>query len=196
MSIWATRAERDAEFNRHFVSYDFLVRDEFDNGEFLTSATVDLIENGKVVHTETFTASSEDAPGEAFSAYGNGRDNHAGTPGRLVCMGVGRVADDDAGRSPRPRRHRVAARAGRARRGVRMTAKLAHGDTVTLRYASKRKVEATVEDIDVSFPVLARAGQSYYFLYAGGNSRKINVSSDGGSILEIGYNLGTWEVAA
>ncbi len=60
----------------------FLIRDEWDNGEFMTGATVDLIEDGKVVHTEKFVASSEDAPGEAFSAYGNGRDNHAGTQAR------------------------------------------------------------------------------------------------------------------
>ncbi len=82
MSTWATRAERDAEFNRLFVSYDFRVYDEFDNGEFITSAKVDLIENGKVTHTEEFIASSEDAPGAGFSAYGNGRDNHAGTQSR------------------------------------------------------------------------------------------------------------------
>jgi hypothetical protein len=64
------------------AKFDFKVRDEWDNGEFLTGATVDLIEDGKVVHTEKFVLSSEDAPGPGFSAYGNGRDNHAGTHAR------------------------------------------------------------------------------------------------------------------
>lgn len=64
------------------MTYDFHIRDEWDNGEFMTGATVDLLEDGKVVHTETFTASSEDEPGPAFSAYGNGNDNHAGTLAR------------------------------------------------------------------------------------------------------------------
>jgi hypothetical protein len=68
-------------------SYDFQIRDEWDNEEFLTGATVDLIEDGKVVHTETFVASSEDAYGPAFSAYGNGRDNHAGTQARSYAWG-------------------------------------------------------------------------------------------------------------
>lgn len=58
---------------------DYRVYDEWDNGEFLTGATVDLIQDGTVVHTEKFTASSEDAPSPSFSAYGNGRDNHATT---------------------------------------------------------------------------------------------------------------------
>lgn len=69
------------------MGFSFQVRDEWDNGEFLTGATVDLIQDGEVVGTETFTASSEDAPGEAFSAYGNGRDNHAGTLARSFAWG-------------------------------------------------------------------------------------------------------------
>jgi hypothetical protein len=60
--------------------FDFRIRDEWDNGEFMTGATVDLIERGKVVHTEEFVASSEDDCGE--SAYGNGRANHASTQAR------------------------------------------------------------------------------------------------------------------
>jgi hypothetical protein len=75
---WASEAEKRERFlSETFATYDFRVYDEWDNGEFLTGATVDLIERGMVVHTETFVASSEDAPGEGFSAYGNGRDNHA-----------------------------------------------------------------------------------------------------------------------
>jgi hypothetical protein len=83
MTRWATEAEVQERFEREtFSTYDFRVYDEDDNGEFLTFAKVDLIERGKVVQTEEFTASSEDAPGPAFSAYGNGRDNHAGTQAR------------------------------------------------------------------------------------------------------------------
>ena len=79
-----TRFASHAEYLDHFrtviapsPAFDFLVRDEWDNGEFMTGATVDLLEAGQVVHTETFVCSSEDAPGPGFSAYGNGRDNHA-----------------------------------------------------------------------------------------------------------------------
>lgn len=68
---WATEQETR--------EIDYRVRDEWDNGEFMTGATVDLLIGGRVIHTETFTASSEDAPSESFSAYGNGRDNHATT---------------------------------------------------------------------------------------------------------------------
>jgi hypothetical protein len=75
------------EYIEHFrattvPTYDFRVYDEFDNGEFITTAKVDLIERGQVVHTESFFCSSEDAYGFDFSAYGNGRDNHAGTQAR------------------------------------------------------------------------------------------------------------------
>lgn len=81
--MWASQNEIDERFEETtFATYDFLIRDEWDNGEFMTGATVDLIVKGQVVHTEVFTASSEDAYGEAFSAYGNGRDNHAGTQAR------------------------------------------------------------------------------------------------------------------
>lgn len=60
-----------------FAAFDFVVRDVFDNGEFMTGATVDLIVRGRVVETRAFTASSEEAPCDGFSAYGNGRSNNA-----------------------------------------------------------------------------------------------------------------------
>jgi hypothetical protein len=73
--MWASLDEADARFQAEtLATYDFRVRDRWDNGEFLTGATVDLYERGKVVHTETFVASSEDAPLGGFSAYGNGRE--------------------------------------------------------------------------------------------------------------------------
>lgn len=81
--MWASEVEVQERFvETTFAPADFRVYDETDDGEFMTSAKVDLIERGKVVHTEAFVASSEDAPGEALSAYGNGRDNHAGTHAR------------------------------------------------------------------------------------------------------------------
>lgn len=81
--MWASEEEiRDRFLDETVATYDFLVHDEHDDGEFMTTAKVDLIERGKVVHTETFACSSEDAPGPGFSAYGNGRDNNAGTHGR------------------------------------------------------------------------------------------------------------------
>jgi len=81
--MWASADEvADLFHEETFATYDFRIRDEWDNGEFMTGATVDLIVRGKVEHTETFIASSEDAYGPAFSAYGNGRDNHAGTQAR------------------------------------------------------------------------------------------------------------------
>lgn len=76
-----------------------------------------------------------------------------------------------------------------------MTAKLAHGDTVTLRYASKRTVNAVVDDITMEFPVIARAGKSDYLLHDDGSFQKIKVAADGGSILSVSFKLGTWEVA-
>lgn len=82
---YATEAEIQDHFSSvvaPFATYDFRVRDESDNGEFITSATVDLIERGLVVHTEQFVCSSEDAHGPTMSAYGNGRDNHASTQAR------------------------------------------------------------------------------------------------------------------
>lgn len=78
--MWASQNERDERFQDETIAtYAFRVRDESDNGEFITCATVDLIERGRVVHTEQFYCSSEDAYGDDFSAYGNGRDNHATT---------------------------------------------------------------------------------------------------------------------
>lgn len=83
MAVWASEAEVKERFlDETVATYDFRVYDEWDNGEFMTGAKVDLIVRGKVVETETFTASSEDAPGPGFSAYGNGLDNHAGTLAR------------------------------------------------------------------------------------------------------------------
>lgn len=61
--------------------YSFVIRDEWDNGEFMTGATVDLLVVGVVTHSERFVCSSEDPYGP-LSAYGNGRDNHAGTQAR------------------------------------------------------------------------------------------------------------------
>lgn len=82
-TTWASADEIADRVEAETVpTYDFRIRDEWDNGEFVTGATVDLIVRGKVIHTETFTASSEDAPGPGFSAYGNGLDNHAGTLAR------------------------------------------------------------------------------------------------------------------
>lgn len=76
--MFATGAEiLDRFLSETFATYDFRIRDEWDNGEFMTGATVDYYVRGRRVDTETFTASSEDAPGPGFSAYGNGRDNHA-----------------------------------------------------------------------------------------------------------------------
>lgn len=69
--MYATQDERDDHFrNTTFATYSFRIRDEFDNGEFMTGATVDLIERGRVVHTETFTASPapRTPPVEAGSA--------------------------------------------------------------------------------------------------------------------------------
>ena len=40
-------------------AYDFRVEDVWDNGEFLTGATLVLLEDGQEVSRETFTASSE-----------------------------------------------------------------------------------------------------------------------------------------
>lgn len=81
--LWSSQDERDSRLRDETVAtYDFRIYDETDDGEFMTGAKVDLIERGKVVHTETFSASSEDAPGPGFSAYGNGRDNNAGTLAR------------------------------------------------------------------------------------------------------------------
>lgn len=77
--LWASEAETIDRFHKETVpTYDFRVRDEWDNGEFLTGATVDLIERGQVVHTKTFTASSEFAPGMS-SEYWSGNENHAMT---------------------------------------------------------------------------------------------------------------------
>lgn len=79
-TLWATAEEAlDHFFATTLAIYDFRVYDEFDNGEFVTGAKVDLIERGTVVATETFCVSSEDAPGDGFSGYGNGLDNNATT---------------------------------------------------------------------------------------------------------------------
>lgn len=58
--MWASQQERDAQFAAETsATYDFRIYNVWDNGEFFTGATIDLIERGRVVHTETFTASSE-----------------------------------------------------------------------------------------------------------------------------------------
>jgi hypothetical protein len=44
-------------------TYDYVIRDVEDNGEFLSWATVDYLEDGKVVATETFCGSGEEPPG-------------------------------------------------------------------------------------------------------------------------------------
>lgn len=65
MSIFATQDERDDYFATvvaPYETYDFRIYDISDNGEFFTSATVDLLERGKVVGTETFAISSEFGP--------------------------------------------------------------------------------------------------------------------------------------
>lgn len=59
------------------TTFDYRVYDEFDNGEFITGCKLDLLEDGKVVATESFTASSEE-PGLP-SAYYTGSGNHAVT---------------------------------------------------------------------------------------------------------------------
>lgn len=59
------------------TDFDFRLYDEWDNGEFMTGVTLDLIADGKVVATEMFTASSEE-PGLP-SAYGTGSSTAAVT---------------------------------------------------------------------------------------------------------------------
>lgn len=77
--MWASQDEIVDRFHGGtYAEYDFRIRDTWDNGEFMTGATVDLIERGEVVATETFTASSEDAP-TMTSGFWNGRSNHAMT---------------------------------------------------------------------------------------------------------------------
>ena len=44
-------------------TYDYVIRDVEDNGEFLSWATVDYLEDGKVVESETFCGTSEEPPG-------------------------------------------------------------------------------------------------------------------------------------
>jgi len=44
-------------------TYDYVIRDVSDNGEFLSWATVDYLEDGKVVASETFCGTSEEPPG-------------------------------------------------------------------------------------------------------------------------------------
>ena len=76
--MWATYEETLERFRSEtHPTFDFRVYDEWDNGEFLTGATVDLIERGKVVRTEKFVASLEE-PGME-SAYWSGSSNHAVT---------------------------------------------------------------------------------------------------------------------
>jgi len=44
-------------------TYDYVIRDIADNGEFLSWATVDYLEDGKVVESETFCGTGEEPPG-------------------------------------------------------------------------------------------------------------------------------------
>ena len=76
--MFATAQEALARFYAEtFATYDYRIRDEWDNGEFMTGATVDLYVRGVLVCTETFTASTEE-PGLP-SAYYTGSSNHATT---------------------------------------------------------------------------------------------------------------------
>lgn len=73
-TIWATEDECIERFHSEtYPTYEFRIRDQWDNGEFLTGATVDLVERGKVVHSEKFVISSEDIPCEGpwYSSYGS-----------------------------------------------------------------------------------------------------------------------------
>jgi hypothetical protein len=55
-------------------TYDFNIRDIGGNGEFISWATIDLLVDGKVTETETFTGNHEEAPGysgqELAASYG------------------------------------------------------------------------------------------------------------------------------
>lgn len=74
--MWASVEEQEERFRSEtLATFEFRVRDEWDNGEFLTGATVDLYERGKLVHTEVFVASSEE-PGLESEFY-SGSSNHA-----------------------------------------------------------------------------------------------------------------------
>lgn len=77
MSTWATQDEYIAELDRLYLpTFDFLIRDIGNDGEFGNWATLDLIERGKVVETKTFHASDEFAP-QMTSAYFGGNENDA-----------------------------------------------------------------------------------------------------------------------
>lgn len=59
-TMWATEAEAQEQFRAAtFSTYDFRVTDIFDNGEFLTSATLELLERGVVVERREFVGSTE-----------------------------------------------------------------------------------------------------------------------------------------
>lgn len=75
--MWASYAEAMERFySETFPTFDYRVRDVGDNGEFGTWATLDLLERGEVVHSETFRCSSEFPP-EMTSMYGAGHENDA-----------------------------------------------------------------------------------------------------------------------
>jgi hypothetical protein len=72
--MWATEAEVHERFvEETFGSNDFRVYDEWDNGEFMTGAKVELIERGVVVRTETFVAASRICCGRSLSWSGRRR---------------------------------------------------------------------------------------------------------------------------
>lgn len=78
--MWASAQEAYDEFvATTFPDFHFEVRDVGDDGEFGTWATVYYYEKGVEVHSERFSASTEDPPMGGFSAYGNGLSNNAET---------------------------------------------------------------------------------------------------------------------
>jgi hypothetical protein len=69
--MFATAAEALAQFYAEtFATYDYRIVNVWDNGEFLTGATVELYERGVLVGTEEFVGSTEEDCGMT-SAYGN-----------------------------------------------------------------------------------------------------------------------------
>jgi hypothetical protein len=58
--MWASAEEAAARFyDETFAAFDWRARDAFDNGEFLTSVTLDFYDHGKLVFSESFSGSSE-----------------------------------------------------------------------------------------------------------------------------------------
>jgi hypothetical protein len=59
----ATEQERSTTMTTQTHTYDYVIRDVEDNGEFLSWATVDYLEDGKVVQSERFCGTTEEPPG-------------------------------------------------------------------------------------------------------------------------------------